>query len=164
MYTDIPAPQNRLSKDSIKVWLIRETAENMVGFIILGVLFYLDYYLSWREWIGWIFIGLTVLAIIGTIWSFFKAFLLYKHWRYGISEEFLQLKSGALKEKHELVPMTKIQSVSTNQGPLLRRYNLYAITVNTMGSEHVIPALPKPIAMELRGQIARYAKVKEADE
>lgn len=164
MYTHVQAPENRLSKDSVKVWLISETTMNIIGFIVLGVLFYLDYYFSWSEWIGWVLISMTVLTVFTTIWSFFYAFLLYKHWRYGVSEEFLQLKSGALYEKHQLIPITKIQSVSTKQGPIMRRYGLYSITVKTIGSEHIIPALHETVAMELRNQIARFAKVKEADE
>lgn len=164
MYTHVESPEHQLSKDSVKVWLISETTMEIIGLIILGILFYLDYHFAWIEWVGWVLIGLTVLSVFSTIWSFFKAFLLYKHWRYGVSEEFLQLKSGAIIEKHQLVPMTKIQSVSTNQGPILRRYSLYAITVNTIGSVHVIPALPETVAMNLRNQIAQYAKVKEVDE
>ncbi|UJL46225.1 PH domain-containing protein [Virgibacillus sp. NKC19-16] len=164
MYTHVQAPEDRLSKDSVKVWLISETTMNIIGFIILGVLFYLDYHFFWNEWIGWVLIGMTVISVFTTIWSFFNAFLLYKHWRYGVSAEFLQLKSGALNEKHQLIPMTKIQFVSTKQGPIMRKYRLYSITVKTIGSEHVIPALHETVAMELRDQIAHYAKVKEADE
>ncbi|GIN92853.1 UPF0699 transmembrane protein YdbS [Siminovitchia terrae] len=158
------APQQRLSKNSIKVWLISDTIGNIIGLIILSVLFYLDFYFSWKEWIGWILIGITILTIIGAAWSLIKPFLLYKNWRYNVDEEFLQLKSGAIKETHELVPMTKIQAVATEQGPLLRKYGLCSVSVETMGSSHSIPALPKEVAVELRNQIAQYAKIKEVEQ
>ena len=73
------------------------------------------------------------------------------------------MKSGALVEEYKIVPMTKIQSVATNQGPLLRKYGLYNLTVETMGSSHMIPALPTVVANELRNRIAEYAKLKEVD-
>lgn len=156
-------PQKQLSKDAVKVWLISETITNLIGFIVLGVLLYLDYHFSWKEWIGWILIGITVLAVLGAVWSFINPFLLYKSWRYDIDEEFLQLKSGVFNEVHQLVPMTKIQSVATKQGPLLRKYGLCSVMVDTMGSSHTIPALPKEVAVELRDKIAQYAKIKEVE-
>lgn len=148
----------------MKVWLISDAITNLIGFIILGVLFYLDFRFSWKEWIGWILIIVTVLAIIGGIWSLIHPFFLYKNWRYDVDEAFLQLKSGAIQETHELVPMTKIQSVATKQGPLLRRYGLRSLSVETMGSSHAIPALPEEEAIELRNRIATYAKIKEVEQ
>lgn len=157
-------PQKRLSKHAVKVWLIGEMIGNFIGLIILGVLFYLDYYFSWKEWIGWILIVVTALAFLGAIWGFIHPFLLYKNWRYDADEEFLHLKSGAITETHQLVPMTKIQAVETEQGPILRKYGLRSVSVQTMGSSHTIPALPQEIAIELRNQIAQYAKVKEVEQ
>lgn len=157
-------PQKRLSKDAIKVWMLSETITNLIAFIILGVLLYLDYRFSWKEWIGWILIGITVISVLGAAWSLISPFLLYKNWRFDVDEEFLQLKSGVLNEVHELVPMTKIQSVATKQGPLLRKYGLCSVSIETMGSSHSIPALPKEVAIKLRNQIAQYAKIKEVEQ
>lgn len=163
MCSQMNEPQKRLSKDAVKVWIISETITDLIGFIVLGVLFYLDYHFSWKEWIGWILMGITVFAVLGAVWSFINPLLLYKNWRYDIDEEFLQLKSGVLHEVHKLVPMTKIQSVATKQGPLLRKYGLCSVVVDTMGSSHTIPALPKEVAVELRDNIAQYAKIKEVE-
>lgn len=163
MYSQINVPQKRLSKDAVKVWIISETIANLIGFIILGVLLYLDYRFSWKEWIGWILIGITAISVLGAVWSFINPILLYKNWCYGVDEEFLQLKSGVLNEMHQLVPMTKIQSVATKQGPLLRKYGLCSVSIETMGSSHTIPVLPKEVAIELRNQIAHYAKIKEVE-
>lgn len=156
-------PEQRIAKESVKVGLISEMISTVIGVIVLGVLFYVDYYFSWTEWIGWILIVITVLVAISTVISFIVPFYQYKNWRYSIDEEFLQLKSGAFKEVHQLVPMTKIQSVKTEQGPLLRKYGLYAVSMETMGSTHKIPALKKEVAIRLRNQIAVYAKIKEVE-
>ncbi|WP_370694026.1 MULTISPECIES: PH domain-containing protein [Peribacillus] len=141
--------------------MLSEMVTNLIAFIILGVLLYLDYRFSWKEWIGWILIWITAISVLGAVWSLISPFLLYKNWRFDADEEFLQLKSGVLNEVHELVPMTKIQSVATKQGPLLRKYGLCSVSIETMGSSHSIPALPKEVAIKLRNQIAQYAKIKE---
>lgn len=164
MYSQLNVPEQRLSRDAVKVWIIREILSNLIVLIILGVFFYLDARFSWKEWIGWILIGITAIYVPVAIWSFISPFLLYKNWRYDVSEEFLQLKSGVLFEKHQLVPMTKIQAVATNQGPLLRKYGLCSVSIETMGSTHSIPALPKQDAIDLRNQIAQYAKLKEVEQ
>lgn len=146
------------------MWMLSETITNLIAFIIIGVLLYLDYRFSWKEWIGWILIGITIISVLGAAWSLISPFLLYKNWRFDVDEEFLQLKSGVLNEVHELVPMTKIQSVATKQGPLLRKYGLCSVSIETMGSSHSIPALPKEVAIKLRNQIAQYAKIKEVEQ
>ncbi|GAB6256814.1 PH domain-containing protein [Peribacillus sp. N1] len=143
------------------MWMLSETITNLIAFIILGFLLYLDYRFSWKEWIGWILIGITDISVLGAVWSLISPFLLYKNWRFDVDEEFLQLKSGVLNEVHEIVPITKIQSVATKQGPLLRKYGLCSVSIETMGSAHSIPALPKEVAIKLRNQIAQYAKIKE---
>ena len=157
-------PHNRLSKNAIKVWILSEMITNLIAFIVLGILLYLDYHFSWNEWIGWILLGITAISVLGGVWSLISPFLLYKNWRFDVDEEFLQLKSGLLNEVHELVPMTKIQSVATKQGPLIRKYGLCSVSIETMGSSHTIPALSKDVAIKLRTKIAHYAKVKEVEE
>lgn len=161
----IPTPKGRLSKNAVKVWMLTETITALIFLTILGTLFFLDYYFDWKVWIGWILIGLTALTILSGIFDIFiKPLYRYKNWRYDVNEDFLQLKSGAFNEEHQLIPMTKIQAVSTNQGPLLRKYGLYSLSVETLGSSHQIPALPADEAIKLRNQIAHFAKIKEVTE
>lgn len=45
----------------------------------------------------------------------------------------------------------------------MRKYQLYQLKVNTITTEHTIPALDETEAMELRQHIATYANVKERD-
>ncbi|WP_071458875.1 PH domain-containing protein [Bacillus massilinigeriensis] len=163
MLEEIELPKKKLSEDAVKVWWICEVIENVIAFIILAVLFYLDYRFSWKEWVGWILIGLAALFVPGLVWSAIEPKWKWKGWRYDVSEEFLMLKQGVWKEQQQLIPMTKIQSVATEQGPILRKYGLYTVKVETMASLHTIPALPRNVAFGLRNEIAQYAKIKEVE-
>lgn len=163
MNSSVPLPHNKLSKDAVKVWLISDAIGNVIGLVVLAVLLYLDSRYDWKPWIGWILIGLTILFVLGTLWSLVHPYLMHRSWRYGVTEEFLQLQSGVWIEQYQLVPMTKIQAVSTEQGPILRKYGLYSVSVTTMGSSHTIPALTKETAEQLRNTIALYAKIKEVE-
>lgn len=164
MLVNIKGPQNRISSRAIRVWIISEVIQNIIGFAVLGVLFYLNNLFSWKEWIGWVLIILLFVSIPAAIWSFISPFIKYKSWRYDVDEEYVKMKSGVWQEKHLLIPMTKVQSVETVQGPIMRKYGLYSVTMGTMGSSHTIPALPEGEAVSLRNQIAKYAKIKEEDE
>lgn len=160
----IQMPTTRLSKHSVAMWRVSGMIAIIIYALILGITYFLYDYFSWYDWVyKGILIGI-VLLIIHFLWEvIIHPALLYKNWRYCADEEFLQLKSGAFIMAHQIVPMTKIQSVSTNQGPILRRYNLYSITVETMGSSHTIPAIQKEKAILLRDAIAHYAKIKEVE-
>lgn len=163
MALEIMEPQQRLSKNAVKVWLIKNVLTSFLLFILLGILFYVHDYFGWEKWVYILLIIATGLTASGFVWSMIKPFLLYKNWRYDVDEEFLQFKLGALNEEHHLIPMTKIQSVATRQGPILRMYKLYSVTIDTMGSSHTIPALPEEVGRALRNQIGQYAKIKEVE-
>lgn len=160
----IQTPEERLSKHAVPVWRISATISAVIFALILGGVYFLYDYFSWYEWVfKGVMIG-AALLILNAIWEIIiQPALLYKNWRYSVDEQFLQLKSGAFTMQHQLVPMTKIQAVATNQGPLLRRYHLYSITIETMGSSHTIPAIKKEDAIILRNLIAHYAKIKEVE-
>ncbi|WP_338752640.1 PH domain-containing protein [Bacillus sp. FJAT-52991] len=164
MYSKTKPPQRVISSDAVKVWRMTEIISDLIILAVLSLLYVLCYYFDWKEWIGWILIGLAALTVIAAIWGIvFGPKLKQKYWRYDVNEEFIQIKHGVWNEVHVLVPMTKVQSVELNQGPFLRKYELYSISVGTMGTTHEIPAVPKDEAYELRDQIAYYAKIKEVE-
>ncbi|TWT07840.1 PH domain-containing protein [Planococcus sp. CPCC 101016] len=158
------APRHSLSPNAVKYWRMEELISNVIAGVILAVLLYLDWLFGWYSWIGWVLIGLAVIFLIGIVWSILSPPLTYKSWRYDLDEEFLHLQFGIWSRTEQLVPMTKIQAVSLTQGPLMRKYKLASLSVETMGSSHAIPALPKEKAAELRVKIAHFAKIKEVEQ
>ena len=89
MYSQIHAPEGRLSKDSVKVWIISGLVSYAIWIAVFAVLLYLDYRFTWYEWIGWVLTGITCLIALSGIWSvFIKPFLLYKTWRYDARKSF----------------------------------------------------------------------------
>ncbi|WP_057913995.1 PH domain-containing protein [Peribacillus muralis] len=164
MYTKIKPPTKEISKQAVKVWRMTEAITHIIIIAVLIILLFADDYFAWKDWIGWLLNGLVVLSLFHSVWSIFiEPALLQKYWRYDVNEEFIQTKRGAWNETHELIPMTKVQSVKLEQGPLLRKYNLYSLSIGTMGDSHDIPAIPEKEAYELRDKIAYFAKIKEVD-
>ena len=59
--------------------------------------------------------------------------------------------------------MVRVQHVDTEQGPLLRKYNLATVTISTAATVHGIPALDIEEAEEMRHAISRLARVADED-
>ncbi|MBD7909281.1 PH domain-containing protein [Sporosarcina sp. Sa3CUA8] len=162
---DIQVPTQRLADTTVPVLRWGAAIGHVIMLMILGIFFAVSLYFSWWAWTRWITYWGAGLTLISAVWSIgLRPVYFHKHFRYEVTDEFLHIKSGAFHEHYELIPMSKIQAVSTNQGPILRRYGLYSLEIETMGSSHGIPALPKEVAIEVRNQIARCAKIKEVDE
>lgn len=164
MNTYIPAPTHQLPKDSIKVMILKEIIGLVVTLGVLGGLFALHSYFSWPVWSWWALMGGVILSVCLTVPSLFTPFLQYKNTRYGVTEEFLLIKTGALKRTDQLIPMAKIQTVSTQQGIMMRKYNMMSVAIQTTGSHHLMPYLHEEEARNLRNQIAHYAKIEEVEE
>ncbi|MFC7322525.1 PH domain-containing protein [Halobacillus campisalis] len=159
-----PNLRKRLSNQAVIVWVVTEIAATIFGLLVVGVLLGASIYLNWPLWIRWSFFLFAVFPIVLLPWSMYRPFLLYRNWRYDVSVEFLRLKRGAMKEVHDLIPMSKIQHVRMEQGPLLKKYGLCTIKVQTISSSHEIPMLPKDIALELKERIAFHARIVEEGE
>ncbi len=53
--------------------------------------------------------------------------LLYRHWRYEIGEEEVDLQYGLVTLTRTLIPMARIQHVDTRRGPLQRHFGLASV-------------------------------------
>lgn len=163
MYEILQAKE-RISKDAIKIWRISSFFTYILLITISGGLLWASYFFDWPNWWSIIFWIATIAFPLFSLWAILiRPSLLYRFWRYGIDEHYVRLQFGILTKSDVLVPMTKIQYVEANQGPIMRRYNLHSLTIGTLGSSHDIPALKEEEAFKLRDLISEHAKLKEVE-
>ncbi|WP_106768677.1 PH domain-containing protein [Paenibacillus faecalis] len=117
---------------------------------------------GWTVLPGWIGLGLFILALIWFTWI--EPVLSYRMFGFKVTEEELELRSGWLWLSDTIVPMTRVQHVELERGPLLRRFGLAEVKVVTAAKTHVIKALESNEAEELKKQIGELAKVVDHDE
>lgn len=161
---ELQEPTRKISKDAIKVWRITNTIVDVIALIVFAALLWSSYQFDWFHWVIIILWILLILTPVFAIWSIIiEPKLKQRYWRYDIDENYVRLRHGIFNRIDAVIPMTKIQYVEANQGPLLRRYNLHSLTVGTMSVSHDIPALPKEEAYALRDQISHHAKLKEVE-
>lgn len=112
--------------------------------------------------LGWLF-GLAVVGWIGLmtllIWlSFQWPKLWYRHARWKLSAESLEIHRGVLWKHRIAVPLGRIQHADVSQGPLLRHFDLGKLTINTAGTSNAtieIDGLSHSAAMALRDELIK---------
>ena len=157
----VPEPQTKISEQALVVWRISGAITSLFiwivggGLVTLGVLF---------DWPLWIIVGMIVLVLsYSYAMIFFFPKLRWKRWRYEVREQEIELQRGVFIIKRTLIPMVRVQHVDTQQGPLLRKYQLSTVMISTAATVHEIPALDMEEAEELRQSISRLARVADED-
>lgn len=154
-------PMNRISEKGLRVWRIYGSLQTLIALLLgigVGAInFFIDNYM-------WIYIvdGLVVL-LIGYLLIFLFPKVRWTRWKYEVRDQEIELQHGLFVVRRTLVPMVRVQHVDTEQGPILRKYDLASITISTAATSHTIPALVTAEADELRGRISVLARVAEDD-
>ncbi|WP_246945330.1 PH domain-containing protein [Bacillus pinisoli] len=150
-------PFNKLSNRALVVWRI-SSAMSMVFFLLVAIaVLIVTLFFDWPIFIGIVLIIFVLLLSIFSVWFYPK--WQWKKWRYEVHESEIDIQHGVFVVKRTLIPMVRVQHVDTQQGPLLRRYQLATVTISTAATIHEIPALDEEEAEQLRDRISTLAKV-----
>jgi membrane protein YdbS with pleckstrin-like domain len=154
-------PQRRISKQALKVWKISGAIIVAIGWLIIAAVIISLSIFDGPFWIG------VVLILLGVTFTYLLIFLFpslrWRHWRYEVRETEIELQHGIFIRTRTLIPMIRVQHVDMVQGPLLRKYALASVIVNTAATQHEIPALDESEAEELRFFISNLARVADED-
>ncbi|PJK15780.1 hypothetical protein CQS04_11100 [Chryseomicrobium excrementi] len=152
---------NQLSLKGLTVWRIYGLIQTAfvvlvsTGLIVLNLLFF-------ELW--WLYLALATIAIaIALVSIWVMPNLRWNRWRYEVREHEIELQHGILIKKRTLVPMVRVQHVDTEQGPILRNYQLASIHISTAATQHTIPFLDEQEAEAMRQRISVLARVAEED-
>jgi membrane protein YdbS with pleckstrin-like domain len=110
--------------------------------------------------------ALTVLAVVAALLWLLVAVgiapeLEFRHWRYELGDEEIDLQHGMLTITRTLIPMARIQHVDTRRGLLQRRFGLASLVMYTAAGASSIPGLAAETADHLRDRIAALARTRD---
>lgn len=155
--------KNRLSEKAVAYWQVEEVVTLVVTVVLLGGLLGLAVYFSWWSWLIYIFAGLLVLCVGGSIYSFSTFRKKFKHWSYAYDERFFYIREGVLTKRYMMLPFEKIQGVILTEGPLLNHFGLATIELQGIEKVYCIPALEKAVALKIQQELAELTRQKEED-
>ena len=102
---------------------------------------------------------LIATVVAGLLWITALVEIMYRRWRWEITNVEVRLQSGLIIVRRTVIPMARIQHVDTSQGPLLRQLALSEVHFWTAAGKHKIPMLADSDAADIRDRIAALAQV-----
>ncbi|WP_010098117.1 PH domain-containing protein [Ornithinibacillus scapharcae] len=154
-------PVHTISKDAIKAWKITAALYEIIVWLISIVAIVLHFVLDFPLWIVLILILTSIVSTYLTVFLLPK--LRWRRWRYEVFDQEIYIQHGILVVSRTLIPMIRVQHVETEQGPILKKFDLASVSISTAATTHKIPALSNEIASDLRDRISTLARVDEDD-
>jgi uncharacterized protein len=152
-----PEPSQKLDPKALTVWRLGAAIGTLFFWIPAGVFILISWGTGFLWPWSWAVLTLPVLATVLQV--FVIPPIEWRRWRYEITEREVDLQRGVFVVTRTLIPMSRVQHVDTQQGPLLRAYGLAAVTIATAGGVHEIPGLATDVADDVRDRIAALADV-----
>jgi uncharacterized protein len=154
-------PIHTISHDAIKAWRISAVLYEAIAWVITIIGIVLHFVVDFPLWIVLILLAVSVVSTYFSVFLFPK--LRWKRWRYEVFEQEIYIQHGILVVSRTLIPMIRVQHVETEQGPILKKFDLASVSISTAATTHQIPALSNEVASDLRDKISALARVDEDD-
>ncbi|WP_186364939.1 PH domain-containing protein [Staphylococcus hominis] len=158
-------PENRLSKKVIKLWLVSNllTYTSLISLVIILIIIS-----KLQSWTGWFFSILPFIVIVLIILSIieFVFIIKFKYYLFSfeLGDDFIRIeKGGWLFKKFIIVPIRDIYFIDIYQGPLLKKFDLCALNLNTIAHKHEIVGIDSNYAKFLKDQMEINDKFKNKE-
>jgi len=146
----------RISSFSRKMWAIDGFVSTGIILIIAVVLsVFLEFNALWKYILTGSIYGVALLTLI---YSLLMPKYKYEKFRYDIDEEKVSLIFGVFSQRNVIIPMKRVQYVDTEQGIIIKKYNLINLTIHTAGGAYKIPFLEKEIGDKLQMDITNIVR------
>ena len=139
-----------------RLWQLISVAEGVVGFAILAVaeaIIRRQVDLPWPPVVGPLAIGILIVAVGWPL-----ANLRYRYWRFQLTDEWIQARWGVVSRHTATIPRNRVQTLTSENGPIDRLLGLTSVTVHTAGAgapNLSIPHLEDMTVEWLREELAR---------
>jgi membrane protein YdbS with pleckstrin-like domain len=93
-----------------------------------------------------------LLAVAGGLAAWWVPRARYRHWRYHVAPDALELRHGVVRRVHSAIPYFRVQHIDVAQGPVERAVGLARLVVHTAsaGTDATIPGIAASEAEGLR--------------
>lgn len=155
----VPSDWHQL--DPRKIQLDRITGWITSAVLSLGFLFGASIFALAGDDVPWLIrIGVLILwlpltiglAVLAHVWPPVE----YRHARYRIDDELIEIQRGVIWRASIAVPRSRVQHLDVTQGPLQRQFGLGVLVIYTAGTEHsqvTLGGLAHEVAQALRDRL-----------
>jgi membrane protein YdbS with pleckstrin-like domain len=153
-------PHNRVERRAIGWWTVQELLETAVPVVILGLL---AVFLPAARF--WLLLALVILAVAGVLEAVIVPRWRYRVHRWEATDEAVYVQTGWLWQEWRVAPMSRIQTVDTERGPLEQLFKLSTLTVTTASAAGPIKisGLDHELAAGLVQRLTEKARATKGD-
>jgi uncharacterized protein len=152
-----------LDRRIVVVWTVQEAAG--YGFLaLLALAADLGARLAEADVPGPPGLAAGLLAVAGGLAAWWLPRVSYRHWRYQVAPDALELRHGVVRRIHSAIPYFRVQHIDVSQGPVERAVGLARLVVHTAsaGTDATIPGIAAGDAEGLRRLILARAGSSDA--
>lgn len=153
------APAQRVSPKARAVWAVAAAVQGVVGGGILAVLV-LAWQLFTMPWWGWLAYAAVAVAYVVVMPA-----VRYLIHRWESTADAVYTQTGWLTRERRIAPMSRVQTVDLEQGPVSRLLGLAEVTVTTASAAGPlkIEGLDFPVAQRLVDELTRRTSAVAGD-
>ncbi|MBE7323888.1 PH domain-containing protein [Nocardioides sp. Y6] len=153
-------PAHRVSPRAINYW---RTKAAIGAVITLGIALPIYFLVPSRPW--WATALLALVILFDVVELFVVPKLRFKIHRWEVNDIAIHTRVGWLGRESRIAPLSRVQTVDSNQGPLMRRFRLASVTVTTASAAGpiTITGLDADDARELVVQLTEITAATEGD-
>lgn len=119
-------PHNRVERRAIGWWITQELLSALIPALILAVLA-----LAIEPARLWLLVAMIIILAIGIPYAVVVPLWRYAVHRWETTDDAVYAKTGWLWQEWRVAPMSRIQTVDTERGPLEQLFRLSSVTVTT---------------------------------
>lgn len=153
-------PHNRVERRAIGWWITQELLSAVIPALILAVLA-----LAIEPARFWLLLAMVIVLAIGIPYAVVVPLWRYAVHRWEITDEAVYAKTGWLWQEWRIAPLSRIQTVDTERGPLEQLFRLSSVTVTTASAAGPIKiaGLDHELAAELVQRLTRVTQATPGD-
>ncbi|MEQ6902426.1 PH domain-containing protein [Nocardioides sp. YIM 152588] len=157
--TDLRDPAHHVSPRARWMWLVTTAVQGMVAVVVVGVVAVLWIPTPWR----WLAMAATLACAVAALVAVPRWRYLVHRWEASTTAVYTQ--RGWWSRERRIAPMSRVQTVDFEQGPLARFFGLASVTVTTASAAGPlrIDGLDAPVALRLVEELTRKADLAEGD-
>ena len=149
--SETPEPAQRLAPQARWAWRISWAASCLAAMLAL-VMFGESLPDPWQG------VGVAALGVVLLVGTPLVPELRWRRWRWEVREHEIDLRHGTWEVIRTLVPMARVQHVTTRRDPFQQALDLATVVVHTAAGANEIPALTVAEAARVRDRIAELAR------
>jgi len=119
-------PHNRVERRAIGWWITQELLAALIPAVVLVVLA-----IAIEPARFWLLLVMIIILVIGIPYAVVVPLWRYSVHRWETTADAVYAKTGWLWQERRIAPMSRIQTVDTERGPLEQLFRLSSVTVTT---------------------------------